>query len=1262
MARYSYHFRSTAGAWGEANPHTYVLTSDVYPATRNGMTFGKIGTISSSSAYTAPNHSRLSGSIAATSGGAAWRIDLLDGPGKYRMYLAVGRLVGSSTTGLKILKNSDGSQLINPVVNGSIAAGQVKDATGAGMSAAAWLQSNVSATGTAQAGGVDTITLAAGASAVDDYCVGRTVLLTSGTGSGQYKEILAYNGTTKVATVRGNWTTPPDATSAYSICDGGGAYVEFTTTETAIKFQADNTRMDLAAIELEYVVTPLVDAVISEEHGAGTLSTIYAKEPAGKKIGRISSTVGAQNFSVPTNYLKTITGPALPPGWSVTGDANRTYFDSAGVLQDAAANVARITYDPVTLALRGVLNEPTAANVLARSEDLGSATWVKNNTTVSSDAVVSPDGATTADNLIATAISAEHICDQTFSATAGVTYVMSAHVRPAGLTNIALRFTVAALWPGSISPEVNFNLTTQVMTVVAGTPAAYRITALAGGWFRVEMAVLCVANGSPGARLQLFSGGGNVFTGNGVDGISCWGMQVETGSIATSYIRTTSAAVTRAAETLTIAGLGSYGVVEGGSVPVTLTYFGGAQSTPTPTVSGGAVTIAGSGTTPLLSAAFTGQASAQHLAVATIDGAPWLVATGTPMPDNFASLCASITIRQTTTAETRDTVITTPTVVAAPTKPLTGRLALLTTRTWLRRERIRAVTRGQNMPGYQNETIHPSRDFAAASPSEFRTAYQAITPDGVSWYRIRLQGSTMWTGIQDVSGYKDFGTGGLLVEPDAGHDPIIAAQWDNLVGRGIHWRNSILVPLGNYCFNGTLAFTASSYARILIEGNRIGHMFVPGEVQSNHANWNTFALYRFYEEITIRNNTIWGLNFVGLLSGGRITAIRDNDFIMWPIADLLRASRGVPLQVPRGVFADDETWIDTSGNRLINNPDTFANKAASAINHGDKVQIGRPGDGYLYSYSAYPNGNTSSSWTISPQTRCLNKVEKKIYKVVARAANGGYAAGVAVGGQGNPGPSGGAAAGDIVDGGVTWRYETDYYHEGAINLLMEDEFGNDDGLTYSTDTDITNVIAPSHQLLIASSAGMLCPIEAVVINDIYANGAGRGIDAGYDGTAHVELSSFVGPAERPVTQGVAVTLSNPYIDAGTVRAFNNVIGHSTQVAIPGGANLQGGGDTNPGKGGIAHQGNVVVDFTNTTANGRRPTDLLTGPFTQRSDGSYGFTLVEDGTNPIDVVISDLAKIMHPLSGDAGGRATEYHTVTVQDSAGGSISRALTITP
>ena len=75
-------------------------------------------------------------------------------------------------------------------------------------------------TGSAQAGAASTITLAAGASANDNEYVGLKISLTSGTGSGQTNEIIAYNGTTKVATVRTAWTTNPAASTGYSIAAG----------------------------------------------------------------------------------------------------------------------------------------------------------------------------------------------------------------------------------------------------------------------------------------------------------------------------------------------------------------------------------------------------------------------------------------------------------------------------------------------------------------------------------------------------------------------------------------------------------------------------------------------------------------------------------------------------------------------------------------------------------------------------------------------------------------------------------------------------------------------------------------------------------------------------------------------------------------------------------------------------------------------------------------------------------------------------------
>lgn len=74
-------------------------------------------------------------------------------------------------------------------------------------------------TGTAQAGAALTITLAAGASAVDDAYVNYGIHITGGTGTGQWKMISDYVGATKVATVTAAWSVQPDNTSVYEILD-----------------------------------------------------------------------------------------------------------------------------------------------------------------------------------------------------------------------------------------------------------------------------------------------------------------------------------------------------------------------------------------------------------------------------------------------------------------------------------------------------------------------------------------------------------------------------------------------------------------------------------------------------------------------------------------------------------------------------------------------------------------------------------------------------------------------------------------------------------------------------------------------------------------------------------------------------------------------------------------------------------------------------------------------------------------------------------
>jgi hypothetical protein len=69
--------------------------------------------------------------------------------------------------------------------------------------------------GLAQAGTSNTITLNNLASSQDDVYVGQAIFIRSGTGDDQRKFIIAYNGTSKIATVHSDWAIIPDSTSAY---------------------------------------------------------------------------------------------------------------------------------------------------------------------------------------------------------------------------------------------------------------------------------------------------------------------------------------------------------------------------------------------------------------------------------------------------------------------------------------------------------------------------------------------------------------------------------------------------------------------------------------------------------------------------------------------------------------------------------------------------------------------------------------------------------------------------------------------------------------------------------------------------------------------------------------------------------------------------------------------------------------------------------------------------------------------------------------
>jgi hypothetical protein len=74
---------------------------------------------------------------------------------------------------------------------------------------------------TAQAGGLNTIQLDAGASIINDFYKGATILITAGLGVNQSRTITSYNGGTLTATVQPNWGANPNVTSEFVIIPSG---------------------------------------------------------------------------------------------------------------------------------------------------------------------------------------------------------------------------------------------------------------------------------------------------------------------------------------------------------------------------------------------------------------------------------------------------------------------------------------------------------------------------------------------------------------------------------------------------------------------------------------------------------------------------------------------------------------------------------------------------------------------------------------------------------------------------------------------------------------------------------------------------------------------------------------------------------------------------------------------------------------------------------------------------------------------------------
>jgi hypothetical protein len=226
-----------------------------------------------------------------------------------------------------------------------------------------------------------------------------------------------------------------------------------------------------------------------------------------------------------------------------TRASTATYFDSTGTLQTAAIDAPRFDYNPSTLAAQGLLIEEARTNLLLQSEDFAT-TWGTVTGTVTTNAATAPSGTMTADALVTNGVDVQVF--QALTISSGATVTGSVFLKQNGLTAVE----IVLLSNNNTTPygRATFNVSTGVISVAAssangGTNASAAITNVGNGWYRCSVTVTYPAVTAAGVRIVGAGASGSVYA---------WGAQLEAGAFPTSYIPTTTTALTRAADVASV--------------------------------------------------------------------------------------------------------------------------------------------------------------------------------------------------------------------------------------------------------------------------------------------------------------------------------------------------------------------------------------------------------------------------------------------------------------------------------------------------------------------------------------------------------------------------------------------------------------------------------------------------------------------------------------------------------------------------------------
>ena len=264
---------------------------------------------------------------------------------------------------------------------------------------------------------------------------------------------------------------------------------------------------------------------------ANSLDADVVMIPSGYKATKLYSQIGTDGVD----------------DFDVARNSVATRVNKLGLIEEVAIDVPRLDYSDSNCP--SLLLEPQSTNLLAYSEDFSDASWIKTNTTIIDNSVLSPRGDIDASLFADDSTNDQHRLYYGVPTSLG-SYTFSCFAK-AG-TGLWLKLMC---YNGVSNIHGNFDLLNGTVGLKTGVTS--NIEDYGNGWYKCSISADLLGSASSNfqiATMQNDEGGFPVIYSGSSDTWEIWGAQLEALPYPTSYIPTVGSTVTRIADSVTGAG------------------------------------------------------------------------------------------------------------------------------------------------------------------------------------------------------------------------------------------------------------------------------------------------------------------------------------------------------------------------------------------------------------------------------------------------------------------------------------------------------------------------------------------------------------------------------------------------------------------------------------------------------------------------------------------------------------------------------------